>query len=283
MRPTDIFQTIRDTRPELRKSEQKVADFVLAAAHEVIHMRIVDLAQEAHVSEPTVVRFCRAIGCNSFQAFKVELAQYVAQKPRFRPFSLSEHDSAQQYTAKVFDAVMETLSHVRERLDPAAIEAAVTALAHAQRVELYGFGASSAVASDAQHKLFRLQIPSAAYADPHLQHMSALSLGSADVVVAISQSGRTQALLESLALARRSGAQIIALAPGDTPVARAADIAIAIDIEEETERYTPLPSRIAHMAVFDVLAVGVARLKGPAIGEHLRHLNRELEGLRRER
>ena len=108
-------------------------------------------------------------------------------------------------------------------------------------------------------------------------------LGSADVVVAISQSGRTQALLESLALARRGGAQIIALAPGDTPVARAADIAIAIDIEEETERYTPLPSRIAHMAVFDVLAVGVARLKGPGIGEHLRHLNRELEGLRRDR
>ena len=144
MRPTDIFQTIRDTRPDLRKSEQKVADFVLAAAHEVIHMRIVDLAQEAHVSEPTVVRFCRAIGCNSFQAFKVELAQYVAQKPKFRPFSLSEHDSAQQYTAKVFDSVMETLGHVRERLDPALIEAAVTALAHAQRVELYGFGASSA-------------------------------------------------------------------------------------------------------------------------------------------
>lgn len=280
MRPPNIIQTIAGARAGLRKSERKVADYVLAAPQEVIHMRIVDLAQEAHVSEPTVVRFCRAIGCNSFQAFKVALAQHVANNPRFEQFSLSEQDSAREYSAKVFDSVMDTLTRVRERLDPAVIERAVAALAQARRVEFYGFGASSAVASDAQHKFFRLQIVSAACADPHLQAMSALSLGVEDVVVAISQSGRTRALPEAMALARQAGAQVIALAPGDTPVTRAADIAIAIDVEEETEHYTPLPSRIAHMAVIDVLAVGVARLKGPAIGEHLRRLNRGLEGLR---
>jgi RpiR family carbohydrate utilization transcriptional regulator len=284
VRQPDIIQTITATRPELRKSERKVADTILAKSEDVIHMRIVDLAQAARVSEPTVVRFCRAIGCDGFQNFKVELAQYVANNPRFRHFRLSEQTSAREYSTNVFDAIIDTLKRVREKIDSVAIEAAVQALAGARRVEFYGFGASSPVATDAQHKFFRLQISSAAYSDPHIQAMSALSLGGSDVVVAISQTGRTSALLEAIALAQQGGARVIGLAPGGTPVAQRCNIAIHVDIEEDTDNYTPLPSRIAHLAVIDVLAVGVARAltltHGASVDEHLRRLNRELELLR---
>jgi RpiR family carbohydrate utilization transcriptional regulator len=276
----NIFLAINNARTALRKSERKVADYVLAHPDEVIHMRIVDLAQEARVSEPTVVRFCRAIDCNGFQAFKLELAQYLANNPRVEQFSLNEKDSARDYTFKVFDALLDTLKRVRETIDTDAIEHAVSELAKARRVEFYGFGASSAVAIDAQHKLFRLQISSAAYSDPHIQAMSALSLSANDVVVAISQSGRTRALLEAMALAQQAGAHVIGLAPSGTPVAQQCDIAIHIDVEEDSEHYTPLPSRLAYMAVIDILAVGVARTKGLAIDAHLRKLNRELELLR---
>lgn len=276
----NIIQSIAAACATLRKSERKVADYVLAHPDDVIHMRIVDLAQEARVSEPTVVRFCRAIHCDGFQNLKLALAQYLAHHPRPEQFSLNEQDSARDYTFKVFDALVDTLKRVREHIDIDAIEAAVAELAQARRVEFYGFGASSAVAMDAQHKFFRLQIPSAAYSDPHIQAMSALSLSQRDVVVAISQSGRTRALLEAMQLAREAGARVIGLAPSATPVARQCDIAIHIDVEEDPETYTPLPSRIAHMAAIDILAVGVARTKGPAIGEHLRKLHRGLLPLR---
>lgn len=280
MSAPSLFQTIHARHDQLRKSERKVADYVLAHADQVIHMRIVDLAQEARVSEPTVVRFCRAIDCSGFQNFKLELARHLANNPPLEQFNVGEQDSTREYAFKVFDALRDTLLRVREAIDGAAIEAAVNELARARRVEFYGFGASSAVAIDAQHKFFRLQISSAAYSDPHIQAMAALSLSDQDVVVAISQSGRTRALLDAMALAQQSGARIIGLAPSKTPVALQSDIPIFIDVEEELENYTPLPSRIAHMAVIDILAVGVARSKGPAIGEHLRRLNRELLSLR---
>jgi RpiR family carbohydrate utilization transcriptional regulator len=276
----NLFQIIAATRAELRKSERKVADYVLAHPEQVIHMRIVDLAQEARVSEPTVVRFCRAIACDGFQNFKLSLAQYVAHNPRVAQFSLDAQDSARDYTFKVFDAIASTLQRVRENIATDAIEAAVAVLADARRVEFYGFGASSAVTIDAQHKFFRLQISSAAYSDPHLQAMAALSLDARDVVVAISQSGRTRALLEAMQLARQAGARIIGLAPSATPVAQQCDIPIYIDVEEEQENYTPLPSRIAHLAVIDILAAGVARTKGPAIDAHLGKLHRGLLPLR---
>ena len=64
MKPAELTQTISDNLHKLRKSERKVADFVLKNPLTIIHMRIVDLAKQAEVSEPTVVRFCRAVGCH---------------------------------------------------------------------------------------------------------------------------------------------------------------------------------------------------------------------------
>tara|TARA_R110000868_G_scaffold391396_3_gene661457 strand:- start:52886 stop:53737 length:852 start_codon:yes stop_codon:yes gene_type:complete len=281
VKPRNIIKIIESCEPNLRKSERKVADYVLANPSEVIHRRIVDLASAADVSEPTVVRFCRAIGCSGFQDFKVLLAQHIAHNSQYQEFSLHESDSAREYTNKVFDSTIDTLKRVRDSIDVYTIEQAVAALMLARRVEFYGFGASSPVATDAQHKFFRLQIPSSAYSDPHIQAMSAMSLTDEDVVVAISQTGRTQILLDGMALVKESGATIIGLAPSNTPVALECDIPLHIDVEEDTENYTPLPSRIAHMAVIDILAVGVSKAKGPAIGEHLQKVNRGLQSLRK--
>ena len=276
-----ILKEIGDHLEQLRRSERKVAELVLAKPEQVIHMRIVDLAAAAEVSEPTVVRFCRAIGCEGFQNFKLALAQSTAQNPSQEPFTLSELDTARDYTYKVFDATMETLNRVRNTLDPDAIEVAVDALCNARRVEFYGFGASSPVAIDAQHKFFRLQIASAAHSDPHIQAMSAMSLTPGDVVVAISQSGRTTSLLEAMDHVREAGAIIIGLAPDYTPVIKQCTIPIPIDVEQANDdSYSPLPSRIAHLAVIDILAVGVSKMKGAEVDRHLIKLNKGLQSLR---
>jgi RpiR family carbohydrate utilization transcriptional regulator len=280
MKPAQLTQTISDTLVHLRKSELKVADFVLKHPLEVIRMRIVDLAEQADVSEPTVVRFCRAVGCSGFQDFKLALAQQLASSPSYGQIAVTDSDSTREYTHKVFDSTVDALLKVRDSLVLDNLEAAVTAICSAGRVEFYGFGASAAVAFDAQHKFFRLQIRSSAYSDPHLQNMSATSLNPGDVVVAISQSGRTQALLDSMELVKSAGGIVIGLAPSSSPIAKSATIAIEVDAKEDIQIYTPLSSRIAHLAVIDVLAIGVAQKKGPKLQKHLQQLQAGLSSLR---
>jgi RpiR family carbohydrate utilization transcriptional regulator len=280
MKPAELTQTISDALSRLRKSELKVADFVLKNPLAVIRMRIVDLAEKAGVSEPTVVRFCRAVGCTGFQDFKLALAQQLASSPSYGQIAVTDTDSTREYTYKVFDSTVDTLLKVRDRLVLENLEAAVAAICAAGRVEFYGFGASAAVAFDAQHKFFRLQIRSAAYSDPHLQNMSATSLNPGDVIVAISQSGRSQALLDSMELVKNAGGIVIGLAPSSSPVAKSATIAIEVDAKEDIQIYTPLSSRIAHLAVIDVLAIGVAQKKGPKLQEHLQQLQAGLASLR---
>ncbi len=280
MKPAALTQTISNELQAMRKSERKVGQFVLTQPDEVIRMRIVDLAEQAEVSEPTVVRFCRAVGCDGFQDFKLALAQQLASSPSIGQIAVTDSDSTAEYSFKVFDSTVDSLLKVRDNLDLEMLDRAVQALCAAKRVEFYGFGASAAVAFDAQHRFFRLQLATAAYSDPHLQNMSATSLSPDDVVVAFSQSGRTKALLDSIALVKTRGAKVIALAPSQSPVAEAATIPITIDVKEDIQIYTPLSSRIAHLAVIDVLAIGVAQQKGPQLEEHLQLLQKNLDSLR---
>lgn len=280
MKPATLTQAISASLDTMRKSERKVAEFVLANPVEVINLRIVDLARRAEVSEPTVVRFCRAVGCKGFQEFKLSLAQQLASSPSYGQIAVTETDTVREYTHKVFDSTVDTLLQVRDHINPEQLEVAIAALAQTKRVEFYGFGASASVAADAQHRFFRLQIPSAAYSDPHLQNMSATSLEPGSVVVAISQSGRTRALLDSMMLLRNRGIEVIGLAPTGTPVLEASSIPLPIDVVEDIQLYTPLSSRIAHLVVIDVLAIGVARHKGEQLQTHLQELQEGLKVLR---
>ncbi len=184
------------------------------------------------------------------------------------------------FALKIFDTTLHTLMEVRERLDPDALQRAITAMAKAERVEFYGFGASGAVATDAQHKFFRLLLSAAAYSDPHMQAMSAVTLKPTDVAICISQSGRSKDLLITANVVRESGATLITLCPSQTPLAELATINLAIDVQEDTEIYTPLTSRIAHLVVIDVLAMGVAMARGPSLVNHLKSVKRSLRSLR---
>ena len=120
MKPAEITQAISDALSDLRKSERKVAEFVLKNPLRVIHMRIVDLAQQATVSEPTVVRFCRAVGCEGFQDFKLALAQQLASSPSYGQIAVTDTDSTREYTHKVFDSTVDDAMHQHPRFAAAS-------------------------------------------------------------------------------------------------------------------------------------------------------------------
>ncbi|GGJ89637.1 transcriptional regulator HexR [Pseudomonas matsuisoli] len=276
----NLLQHIAQSRHLLRKSELKVADHVLADAPSVMHSSMADLAHVVGVSEPTIVRFCRAIGCVGFQDLKLKLAQSLAAGASFGQFAIHEDDAVVDFSMKIIDTTLHTLMAIREKLDTTALERAIDVCRQAERIEFYGFGASGAVAADAQHKFFRLLLNAAAYSDPHMQAMSAVTLKPTDVAVCISQSGRSKDLLTTAHLVREVGANLITLCPGQTPLADLATVNLAIDVQEDTEIYTPLTSRIAHLVVIDVLAMGVAMARGPNLVNHLKSVKRSLRGLR---
>jgi RpiR family carbohydrate utilization transcriptional regulator len=252
-----LLDSIRTRYDSLSRSEKKVALAVLQQPESAIIENITALAKKAEVSEPTVVRFCRAIGFDGWHAFKMKLAQGLALAPGADEAPQPD-DLAAALVNKICSRSINTLLDLRNSLDADAIEQALQVLAKAQRIEFYGQGTSGIVAIDAQHKFFRSGVPTVAYSDPHIHSIAASLLKEGDTVVAISQRGGTKELLRSVQLARNSGADIVALAPSGTPLAELATVLIPIDLQFHTDPYTPISARLAHLVVIDILAVGLA-------------------------
>lgn len=277
---TNLLLQIRESLGRFSAAERKVAEVVLAQPRTAISASISALSQQAGVSEPTVVRFCRRIEVSGFQDFKVQLAQNLAADVSYLDMGIRPDDSAAAYKQKVFDSVINSLITARNQLDNTILERSVRALAGARKIEFYGFVASGAVAIDAQSKFFHFAVPCVAYTDLHMQLMSAAALGPQDVVVAISHTGRTKELIESVKVARQSGATVIGITAGDSPLARLCSLVIAVEVPENTDLYMPTISRIAHLLVIDVLAVGVALQGGVDAAKRLQKMKTVLQGRR---
>lgn len=257
-----LLDAIRTQYDSLSKSEKKVALAVLEQPELAIAENITALAKKADVSEPTVVRFCRAIGFDGWHAFKMKLAQGLALAPGADESPALE-DLAADLVNKICSRSINTLLDLRNSLDANAVEQALQVLSRASRIEFYGQGTSGIVAADAQHKFFRSGVPTVAYADPHIHSIAASLLEKGDAVVAISQRGNSIALLRSVQLARSCGADVVVLAPSGTPLAELATVLIPIDLHFHTDPYTPISARLAHLVVIDILAVGLALRLGP--------------------
>jgi RpiR family carbohydrate utilization transcriptional regulator len=254
----NILDVVRMRRAELRRSDRKVADQVLKDPRRILSATVAETALLAKVSQPTVIRFCTAVGCSGFQDFKLRLASSLALGTSATHSVLLDTDTPPVVVEKIFDYTMTSLDWARHHLDEAALERAIDALERAKRIEFFGFGASGIVAQDAQQKVPLFGVPCGAPADSHEQIMVATMLGPGDVAVVISNTGRTRAIIEVARTARETGAQVIGITGSDSPLAAYCDIAVIVETLDNTNVFTPTISRIAALVVVDVLSTAVA-------------------------
>jgi len=271
-----VLEKIKSVRDTLTRSELKVAELIMAQPERAVSESIAALAEHAGVSEPTVLRFCRALGCRGYQDFKLRLAQNLATGLRFGVPELEPTETAGVLLAKIIDGAVSSLIKLRNMLAPEAIERAIDLLAAAERIEFYGLGGSGIVAADAQHKFFRLGVPVVAYSDPTVFRVAAALMRPGGMVVAVSQTGRTRALLSSVKSALTVGAEVVAITSAGSPLAKLASVALHVDLLADEDTYAPIKSRMAHLAVIDVLAVGVALRRGPSFLDSLALTQRAL-------
>ena len=271
-----MLDRIRASIPALPPAEQRVAKLLLSDPRSFATLPVAELSQRAHVSKPTVVRFCRSVGYDGLADFKLKLAGSVNEGVPFVHRSVDDDDKAGDIIVKVIDNAVAAMLRYRNAAASQSMERAIEALADAgrksgqgRRIEFYGVGNSGIVAQDAQHKFFRLGVTSAAVSDGHVQVMSATMLKAGDCAVIISNSGRSRDLLDVAEIARRKGATVIVITASGSPLARevqtgAQNILLAADHPEDFDRYSPMVSRLLHLLIIDILSTGVALRLGSA-------------------
>ncbi len=279
-----MLDRITASLPSLAPAEQRVARLVLADPRNFATLPVAELALRAHVSKPTVIRFCRSMGYDGLSDFKLKLVGTVSEGVPFIHRSVDVDDKTSDVMVKVVDNAVAAFLKYRNDASTAALERAADALYNAyrkgRRIEFFGVGNSGVVAQDAQHKFFRLGVHTVAHSDGHMQVMSASLLGQADCVVVVSNSGRTRDLMDATDIARKHGATTIVITASGSPLAAAGHIHLAADHPEGYDRYSPMVSRLLHLLIIDVLATCLALRIGSKLQPMLAEMKSNLKSKR---
>lgn len=279
-----MLDRIKASLPSLAPAEQRVGKLVLQDPRAFANLPVTQLADRAHVSKPTVVRFCRSVGYDGLSDFKLKLAGSVSEGVPFIHRSVDADDKTTDVMVKVIDNTVAAFLKYRNDASASALEQAVQALAQThstgKRIKFYGVGNSGIVAQDAQHKFFRLGMNTIAYSDGHMQVMSASMLGQGDCVVVISNSGRTRDLMDACDIAKKRGATTIVITASGSPLATSGQIHLTADHPESYDRYSPMVSRLMHLLIIDILATTVALRIGETLQPALREMKNNLRNKR---
>lgn len=260
---TSVLDIAMAALPRLSKSERRVAEEIISNPHRFAEQSMARAAQQSSVSAPTVRRVAQSLGYPGFKALQRALTQELAVGLPAAFSEISAEDDLSSIVVKVFDRILTGLSRVRSDVSLPSLNQAVEALIRAQSAIFLGVGGSKVVALDASQKFAILRVPMLLPGDSHDYFMAISMAPPRTVVLAFSNSGETSDTVRLAQLARSRGLTLIAVTgEAESTLARDADISITAEVSENSDLYAPSASRMAALAVVDVLSAAVTvRLK----------------------
>ena len=239
---------------ELTRAEQKILDYINTNTDTFLFSSIGQLAERLELSDATVSRFARHVGCRDFKALKslvleqspgpaVKLAATLSQGARFSPQAWLERQRAY-------------LETTIQQLSTGEFDRAVEALCSAQRVFVHGKNASASMAQLLHFRLRRLGL-----------QVSLLPSGGSELLEGLAQAAEKDlVVLFSFSKLSRTLAFV-----GRTclPAEERADVSLFAYRGTEKEYH----SMAAPAALLDALAVAAAERLGAESAERLQSLH----------
>jgi RpiR family transcriptional regulator, carbohydrate utilization regulator len=265
-----LLALIRTKYNTLSPVQKKIADFVLNHPEQVMFLSISDLAGKCGTSETTVVRFLHKLGFDSYQVFRVLMAQEnSAQSVQGIYEDIHATDSQAQIRQKVVQSTVNSIKDLNQLLTDATMTQAVNAIVQARQILFCGVGASGIVAADACHKFLRLGLDVHIFTDSHLMSIACTHAGPDTVIVAVTHSGESRDVLEALELAKGRKAKLIGLTSyAHSSVTKIVDMVLLSSANETKYRSDAMVSRVLQLVIVDILYVtAVLQLGSTAINK----------------
>lgn len=243
-----IISKIESYYPSLTKSEKKVAQYICDRKGDILNKTLSDISSEIDVGEATILRFCSKMGYDKFNELKFEIARDQQEETKEQ-----ETDASDVVEAAAMDfRVM--VDKTKDTIDYAQLKKAVSILEKADKILIFGVGASGFSALAAQNNLLRLGIVSLAVTDSHFQAMESSILNRKSAVLAFSLTGNTKDIYDACMIAKNNKASIIAVTSYmDSSLARIADCVLLTAVRENLIVGGTLCGNVSQFLVIDAL------------------------------
>ncbi len=197
---------------QLFDAEKKIAKIILNNPKEVMDMTVSELAEMSDVSIASVSRFCRKVGLKGFAQLKISLAQELVDTHKSGELSNDiSVDNIPQSLQNILANKITELKQTVNLIDTDEFREILEGIRDASRVQVIAVGNTIPVAIDAAFKFNELGIPTTAGTIWETQLSYSFTLGKGDVLIAISNSGESDKVLEAVKIANNNKAMTIGI------------------------------------------------------------------------
>ncbi|GAA3727934.1 MurR/RpiR family transcriptional regulator [Salinicoccus jeotgali] len=260
-----VLSQIRKRFEYMTPVEQRIANFMLENPAKVINMPVKDIAKSSSTSDAAIVRFSKRIGLAGIKELKVELAKelHTLEKENISRVIDLEEDTHREIFDKVFKNTIQALYNTEKIVDRDAIKQAAELFAKSRNTFIFGVGEAASVGTEFEQNLHRININAFFTTDKYFCMTRLSNATEDDVLFLITLSGKTREVVEVVKLAKKLGIKTVILTQNHASIAkRNSDVAIEITEEENNIQYMNMTSRIAQLAICDVLFFYTCRQLG---------------------
>ncbi len=263
---TRVRERIESRMPQMPAAMTKIAMLLIEQPAAPLDLSITDLAKKAGTSAATVTRFCRLIGYSGYVPFRVAVAADIGRGDAQSSWradigrAFAPDDAPDQVLRTLVMAQTMSLQATADSIDLEQTASVAKTIAECRHLDIYGIGGSGLMAEELAGRLYRIGIPVHAWQEVHAALASAAVPRPDSVAIAISNTGRTNETIETLALAQSSGAFTIAITGStSSPLASIADVHLAAYAPDGYMQPDDLAAKHAQLFVLDLLYLLVAQ------------------------
>lgn len=256
------------------ESERKIGTYIIQHTAEVVDMTVGELAQACGVSDASVSRFCKKINMKGFHHLKITLAKEISEKG-IEEEEVSNHISVNDIEQSLKNILANKVTEITQTvsmMDAKQLSEILNKLNMARTVQFFAVGNTIPVAIDGAFKLNQIGIPAVSGTIWETQIGYTYNMTAEDVVIAISNSGESTAVLRALEAAKSAGATMLSITNSEkSSAAQLSDYHITTATREKLFLDGYCFSRVSATTVIEILYLFLTSMRKDAYKSIVRH------------
>ena len=256
------------------ESERKIGTYIIQHTAEVVDMTVGELAQACGVSDASVSRFCKKINMKGFHHLKITLAKEISEKG-IEEEEVSNHISVNDIEQSLKNILANKVTEITQTvsmMDAKQLSEILNKLNMARTVQFFAVGNTIPVAIDGAFKLNQIGIPAVSGTIWETQIGYTYNMTAEDVVIAISNSGESTAVLRALEAAKSAGATTLSITNSEkSSAAQLSDYHITTATREKLFLDGYCFSIVSATTVIEILYLFLTSMRKDAYKSIVRH------------
>ncbi len=269
-----VLDTICASLDTFFESERKIGTYIIQHTAKVVDMTVGELAQACGVSDASVSRFCKKIDMKGFHHLKITLAKEISERGKEEE-EVSNHISVNDIGQSLKNILANKVTEITQTvsmMDIKQLHEILDKLNTAKTVQFFAVGNTIPVAIDGAFKLNQIGVPAVSGTIWETQIGYTYNMTADDVVIAISNSGESTAVLRALEAARSAGATTISITNSEkSSAAQLSDYHITTATREKLFLDGYCFSRVSATTMIEILYLFLTSMRKNAYKSVVRH------------